>query len=250
MFEHSGVAKRSVAGLLPSSISTSNQRPAALLASSQLMAMAGSNHRVQTGRASLCALSEDAPGNNKRTSGHLGRHTRHLKRLKVAESEVKKIGSGGVRGGKGGLGIGRERRVGGKVCVNSDGGDRGDKSAGDECGVALNVSKDQNKLLMSDSSENSEVEWNDDSDEDHDLGQTYTTPSSSHPHHQQDRGRIELAKSSSRQDTSSKRKPEEDVDVDGGDGGRVVWGKSCVRSYDVLVVCVCIMQQRRRRSWS
>ena len=210
MFEHSGVAKRSVAGILPSSMSSTNQRPASLHASSQLTDVSCSNHRMQTGHERPCTLNEEPPVNNKRSSAHLGWQTRRLKRLKEAESEGKKIG-GGVRGGRA---VGRgDRGKGGKDSVSSDGGDKGGV---DECVVTLSTSKDQNKLLMSDSSENSMEEWNEDSDDDNDIGQAYMPISSSsfHPRHQQDGGSL---KNSTRLDAASKSRLDEEVEDDGGD---------------------------------
>lgn len=226
MFQRSGAAKRSVAGILPPSMSTTNQRPSTPLAFSQLTDVAGSNHRLQGGRNGPCVPGEDVPRNCKRTSRHLGRHTAHLKRPKVAESAVKKTGGSGISGGRGGGGREGHRGLGGKgggnESVGRDGGDGGNKVREDECGTAvLNTSKDQNKLLMSDSSENSDARWNDDSDEDN-VGQAYTSPSSFHSQQRRHRGRTELLKKSSRPNSTSKRRQEETMDVDGGKSGHIL----------------------------
>lgn len=217
MFERSGIVKRSVAGILPSSTSMTNHKLATPLGYSQLMDMACSNQRLHGGLERACAPGEDK---NKRTSGHLGRHMARLKRLKVAESEVKKSsgGSAGGVGGQGGWGGKGIRGGEGKESAASElGSDKG--GDGDErTAAAPNTSKDQNKLLMSDSSGNSEEEWNDDSDEDNGVGQMYTSPSSFKHRPHQHRGKTEVSKKkSSKQESASKKKQEEDLDVDGGE---------------------------------
>ena len=222
MFERSGASKRSVAGILPSSTSKTDHRPA----SSGILRptdITFTNHKLQEGSP---ALKEDASSsNNKRPSGHLRRHVGALKRVKEDESEEKAVGGNGggkgVRGvkGRGGLGRGREnggpggRGWGGEESVG--GGGSGDKGAADENHLGVNSLKDQNKLLLSDSSENSEEEWNDRSDDDNDLALGFSPSTSSHAHHH--RGRNNLLKKTHRHKSASKRRPEEDVDGDGGE---------------------------------
>ena len=217
MFERSGVAKKSVPGLLPGSILSSRSRPPVVRTVSHPVDTPTSNQRLTVGYAGPCASPDEAAVNgNKRSTGSLGKYGSRFKRQKLSETESGQIvvdsqGAGEDKGhrkdwkNKEGVGGGGGKEAG-----------QGDKKSERKTSTLLNSSKDHSKLLMSESSENSEVEWNEDSDEGN--GNSFLSPSNLKKKKKlKTQGRANVGKKKSKQsDLISKRGLDEEQEDEGG----------------------------------
>jgi len=227
MFERSGVAKRSAAGLLPSSILSSRSRPQMAHTVSQPTDTPTSNQRLAVGYVGAypgSGAAEDVTKSNgtKRTSGHLSKYGSRFKRQKGPEADLRQSGMDREVGEDGGHG--RNRKIKGLGEGKKE--DRAVEKGNPRVSSVLNSSKDQSKLLMSDSSENSEGEWNEDSDDGN--GKLFATPSSLKRRRKQGRGRGETGKKKSGHNDAAAvkaAKQEEELDGDGGEWEGLVGGQ-------------------------
>ena len=193
----------------------SRSRPPVTHLTSQPTDTSSSNQRLHVGYE---AADEELPsnGSTKRGAGHLGRYGSRFKRQKMSEADSRRglDGDSEDRGHSEDKSRGREWRNKG-IGGGEDG--LGEKRDGERrVSATLNSSKDQSKLLMSDSSENSEGDWNEDSDEG--SGKLFMSPSSLKHRRRQGRAEVTKKKKAGQSDGVSKKRAEEDLDGDGGEG--------------------------------
>ena len=217
MFERSGVAKKGVAGLLPSSVLKSRSRPSMAHTVSQPTDTPTSNQRLAVGYVGPYpggGVTEEVTSSNgtKRTSGHLSKYGSRLKRQKGPEVGSRSSGVDREIGEDGSHSRNKKTKNWGEGKKEESVAEKGNPRVS---GI-LNSSKDQNKLLMSDSSENSEGEWNEDSDDGN--GKLFVSSSNLKHRRKPGRGRGESGKKrGGHNDAAAKAKQEEEIDGDGGE---------------------------------